>query len=266
MDGVPTQTEGTSEILASDWNTYVRDNFDSIKFGHIVCTSSTRPTGIQEGTMVYETDTNLIYIHNGSSFTQNNLSPVGMISPFAGSSAPDGWLLCHGQAVSQVTYATLFALIGSTYDVTGPGAGNFRVPDLRGRTIFGQGTNADVDALGDNEGIDAANVINRRPKHKHTAASTTSVANVNPSGPWNHSHGANVTLPFDTRQNGGGISYNNLAPRAVTAPTAVFGVGVDNTDLNHAHTATTSTTVGPQTTDSPTDVIPYLTLNYIIKA
>jgi microcystin-dependent protein len=137
MDGVPTQTEGVSEILASDWNTYVRDNFDTIKHGHVVCTSSTRPSGVAEGTMIYESDTNLIYVYNGSSFTQNNLTPVGMLSPFAGSSAPDGWLLCHGQAVSQTTYAALFALIGSTYDVTSPGAGNFRVPDLRGRVIAG---------------------------------------------------------------------------------------------------------------------------------
>jgi microcystin-dependent protein len=137
MDGVPTQTEGVSEILASDWNTYVRDNFDTIKHGHIVCTSSTRPSGVDEGTMIYESDTNLIYVYNGSSFSQNNLTPVGMLSPFAGSSAPDGWLLCHGQAVSQTTYAALFALIGSTYDVTSPGAGNFRVPDLRGRVIAG---------------------------------------------------------------------------------------------------------------------------------
>lgn len=70
MDGVPTQTAGTSEILASDWNTYVRDNFDSIKFGHIVCTSSTRPTGIAEGTMIYETDTQKVLVYNGSSWVE----------------------------------------------------------------------------------------------------------------------------------------------------------------------------------------------------
>jgi hypothetical protein len=68
MDGVPTQTGGTSELLATDWNTYVRDNFDSIKFGHVVCTSSTRPTGIAEGTMVYETDTNKVLVYNGSAW------------------------------------------------------------------------------------------------------------------------------------------------------------------------------------------------------
>jgi len=70
MDAVPTQTAGTSELLASDWNTYVRDNFDSIKFGHVVCTSSTRPTGIAEGTMIYETDTNKVLVYNSSSWIE----------------------------------------------------------------------------------------------------------------------------------------------------------------------------------------------------
>jgi hypothetical protein len=78
MDGVPTQTAGTSELLASDWNTYVRDNFDSIKFGHVVCTSSTRPTGIAEGTMIYETDTNKVLVYNGSSWVEvNDLDNAG---------------------------------------------------------------------------------------------------------------------------------------------------------------------------------------------
>jgi hypothetical protein len=91
MDGVPTQTAGTSEILASDWNTYVRDNFDSIKFGHIVCTSSTRPTGISEGTMIYETDTNKALVYNGSSWIEiHDLDNNGGVSDAALSVAPAG--------------------------------------------------------------------------------------------------------------------------------------------------------------------------------
>ena len=35
--------------------------------------------------------------------------PAGCIMPYAGATAPDGWLLCHGQAVSRTTYADLFA-------------------------------------------------------------------------------------------------------------------------------------------------------------
>lgn len=63
-------------------------------------------------------------------------APIGAIIDFAGSSAPTGWLLCYGQSLSTTTYAALFAVIGTTYG-TG-GAGTFNVPDLRGRTGFGQ--------------------------------------------------------------------------------------------------------------------------------
>jgi hypothetical protein len=81
MDAVPTQTAGTSELLATDWNTYVRDNFDSIKFGHVVCTSSTRPTGIAEGTMIYETDTNKVLVYDGSGWVEvSDLDSTGAIS------------------------------------------------------------------------------------------------------------------------------------------------------------------------------------------
>lgn len=230
MDGVPTQTAGTSELLASDWNTYVRDNFDSIKFGHVVCTSGTRPTGIAEGTMVYETDTNLIYVYNGSSWTQNNLSPVGVISPFAGSTAPDGWLLCYGQAVSQTTYAALFAVIGSAYDVTSAGAGNFRVPDLRGRGISGLDNMGGTDAgrlswqnvlgtvgtssISTDTGTQTHTLTTAEmPAHTHTvtAAYADSAQAINNAGTtWGSSSGATTTKTSSST--GGGGAHNNMQP------------------------------------------------------
>lgn len=70
MGNVPTQTAGVSPLLASDWNTYVKDNFNDIKAGHIVCTSSTRPTGVVEGVMIYETDTNKVLVYDGSTWDE----------------------------------------------------------------------------------------------------------------------------------------------------------------------------------------------------
>lgn len=58
--------------------------------------------------------------------------PYGMLADFAGSgAAPSKWLLCYGQAVSRVTYALLFAVIGTVHGV-GNGSTTFNVPDLRG--------------------------------------------------------------------------------------------------------------------------------------
>lgn len=61
----------------------------------------------------------------------------GIIFDYAGSTAPDGFLMCYGQAVSRTTYAALFDVIGTTYGV-GDGSTTFNVPDLRGRACVGR--------------------------------------------------------------------------------------------------------------------------------
>lgn len=64
--------------------------------------------------------------------------PSGVIVDYAGAAAPAGWLLCNGAAVSRVTYAALFAAIGTTFGV-GDGTTTFNVPDCRGRSPVGAG-------------------------------------------------------------------------------------------------------------------------------
>jgi microcystin-dependent protein len=65
------------------------------------------------------------------------LIPPGLVSPFAGSTAPVGWLFCDGAAISRTTYAALFAVIASTYGA-GDGTTTFNLPDLRGRVAAGR--------------------------------------------------------------------------------------------------------------------------------
>lgn len=91
-------------------------------------------------------------------------SPTGGVMPFAGSVPPPGWLLADGSEVSRAQYPELFAVIGTTYGA-GNGTSTFNLPDLRGRVVAGLGTNADVDALTDSDGLAVAA---REVKHKHT--------------------------------------------------------------------------------------------------
>jgi microcystin-dependent protein len=91
-------------------------------------------------------------------------APIGGIMQYAGSSAPTNWVLCDGSAISRATYADLFTALSTTYG-SGDGSTTFNVPDLRGRIAVGKGTNADVDALGENDGVAVAD---RTPKHYHT--------------------------------------------------------------------------------------------------
>lgn len=62
--------------------------------------------------------------------------PTGSIKPFAGTTIPDGYLLCDGSAVSRTTYAALFAVIGTTYG-TGDGSTTFNLPALSARVPVG---------------------------------------------------------------------------------------------------------------------------------
>lgn len=68
--------------------------------------------------------------------------PAGTIAPFAGGTAPEGWLLCNGQAYSRTTYKALFDALGGASSPWGSGDGSttFTLPDFRGRFLRGAGT------------------------------------------------------------------------------------------------------------------------------
>jgi microcystin-dependent protein len=66
-----------------------------------------------------------------------NFVPSGTILPFGGATAPAGWLLCDGSAVSRTVYANLYSAIGSVWG-SGDGSSTFHLPDLRGRFIRGR--------------------------------------------------------------------------------------------------------------------------------
>lgn len=70
--------------------------------------------------------------------------PPGGILPWTTAVEPTGYLPCEGAAVSRVTYADLFAVIGTDYGV-GNGATTFNLPDLRGQFLRGWDHGAGVD-------------------------------------------------------------------------------------------------------------------------
>lgn len=65
--------------------------------------------------------------------------PLGTINAFGGTTAPEGWLLCQGQAISRTDYADLFAVIGTNFG-SGDGSTTFNLPDMREATFKGAGT------------------------------------------------------------------------------------------------------------------------------
>lgn len=81
---------------------------------------------------------------------------TGMIFPYVSDTAPSGFLICDGTAVSRTAYAALYAVIGDNYGA-GDGSTTFNLPDLQGRVPVGlsEGGKSLVDTLGDNEGLTA---------------------------------------------------------------------------------------------------------------
>lgn len=73
--------------------------------------------------------------------------PVGVVQAFAGSTTPQGWLLCDGSAVSRTDYADLYAVIGDTYGA-GDGTSTFNLPNLTDKFIEGSATSGTVKSAG----------------------------------------------------------------------------------------------------------------------
>lgn len=78
----------------------------------------------------------------GTDDIENLKTPIGTIQAYAGASAPQGYLLCQGQAISKRKYAELYLAIGDLYSNAETAEGFFNVPDLRDR--FAQGANGNL--------------------------------------------------------------------------------------------------------------------------
>lgn len=182
--------------------------------------------------------------------------PTGVISPFAGSVAPTGWLLADGSVVSQATYPALFAVCSTTYNTGGEGAGNFRLPNLKTRAPIGRDSGTSpYTTLGATGGSKDAVVIG----HSHTVGSHT---HTTPSHQHNgstgfvssdHTHTYSGTTSTDgthdhqtsTASTNGWFQFGGgtLGPKAVGDFTQGWNVSSPTrTDSQGAHTHTFSGT------------------------
>lgn len=72
------------------------------------------------------------FVHNVVDQGVTSVTFIGMVVDFAMPVAPAGWLACDGAAYSRVTYANLFAVIGTTFGI-GDGVNTFNVPDIKNK-------------------------------------------------------------------------------------------------------------------------------------
>lgn len=155
-------------------------------------------------------------------------TPAGNISDTARLTAPNGWLMCYGQAVSRTTYAELFDAIGTTYG-SGDGLTTFNLPDLRGRISAGKddmgGTSANRltgltgglngDVLGASGGAEAVTLsTGEMPSHDHALRDYiggSTAGRLIQKGSSGTTSPSNNSLPT-TSSTGGGGAHNNVQP------------------------------------------------------
>lgn len=162
--------------------------------------------------------------------------PAGSISMYAGSTAPTGYLLCDGSAVSRTTYADLFTAIGTTYG-TGDGSTTFNVPNVKGKVPVGRDSaDTSFDTLGETGG------------HKQLQAHTHSVSQTN------HSHsqfvsanpgsgGSAVRIDYDADSTGASAYPQGVVTGGANANITILNAGGGNAE----------------------NLQPYIVFNYIIK-
>lgn len=173
----------------------------------------------------------------------------GFLQPYAGSSAPSGWLMCDGSAISRTQYANLFAVIGVTYGV-GDNVTTFNIPDLRQRFPLGKAASGTGATLGSTGGaID----------HTHTGGSVSG-STANESA---HTHGAG-SLSADEHS----TFYDTEVDKNLDGTTVEVSltthlhtvIGTTGAGSAHSHGAGTLA-VGASGSNNP----PYLAINWIVK-
>jgi len=199
-----------------------------------VASNQLQPAGGGTGLSTPGTSGNVL-TSNGSIWLSSTPTyvPTGGMMMWGTATAPTGYLLCNGAAVSRSTYSALFAVVGTAYGA-GDGSTTFNVPDFRDRFPVGAGTTYSANSTG---GSKDAIVVT----HNHTATSTV-------TDPGHlHSIGASGFVQA------GGFPIVGPLTTSINTDSAVTGITV----------ATTIASTGSSGTDA--NLPPYLGVYFIIK-
>lgn len=184
--------------------------------------------------------------------------PVGTIVAWPGLFVPEKWHLCDGSVLNRTDYPGLFNALGTRFNTGGETSTQFRLPDLRGRSIFGRdnmgGTAAGRVTQGvsgvDGETIGARGGDQRLQQHTHVAFSPP------------HTH--SLADPGHTHQTWGLGTNGNFGIGGSSAyPNSTSNVSVSGTGISISSTSVT-VTVEQAGNGTSQNMPPSMILNYMI--
>lgn len=165
LAGAVTNVTATSPITSSGGAT--PDISTSMSTNRLIG-RSTAGAGVMEEIIVGSGLTLAAGTLDATTVAGTNISQIGIVAYTGGTTAPPGWLMADGSAVSRTTYSVLFSIYGVLYGA-GDGVTTFNLPLISQRFILGKAAAGTGSILGETGGnID----------HTHTAdpPNTTSTA------------------------------------------------------------------------------------------
>lgn len=200
---------------------------------------------------------------------------VGSICAFPSSSVPSGFLICDGSLVSRSTYFDLFNVIGTTYGA-GDGSTTFALPNLSGRIPMGSASGYALGSFGGEYSheltlTELAEHDHEVPQHGHSNTIAAQVPEL--------THSITQPVATYTKLNSNGSRYGSQYPRSVYKNTtsAAMTRSIDVSIANHTSLncrmgggitdcgAMTTSAFGSATVNAHNNVMPYLTIIYVIR-
>lgn len=248
------------------------------------------------------------YGSNTATWASNNIIPGASVMPsgsivmFGGVTAPSGWLICDGSAVSRTAYAALYSIFGTIY---GSGDGTtFNLPDMRGKHVTGyNGSDTNFNAVGRQGGNSTVTLTTDTiPSHTHifsssngnwigihgthfhgdaanaaaptTAAAAAAGASTGSYPAGSHSHSVDYKLidkftgdgtqyPLIDAIDPSWASYGGISSVTATSGSSAWA---NNAGYNNTATSYTGVSINSAGAGQPISIInPYVVVQYIIK-
>jgi microcystin-dependent protein len=248
-----TASTGTSGIAADANHRHARESFGVVGSMQPEALGSTASAGVATS------PARIDHVHAmpTTAEVRDAVLPPGIIAPFAGATAPGGWLVADGSAQSRTTFAALFAIVGTTFGA-GDGSTTFNLPDLRGRVPVGlDAGQVEFDTRGEVGGAKTHTLSSGEiPAHTHTVDPPSTGTSTDGSHQHSSPDGGNFVTTIVSNNAGLSVAAGGNAASSLTAAAGSHNHSVDIPSFSSGSTGSGA---------AHNNLQPYMALKYIIK-